>query len=141
MLSRRSMLSTSAIGAVAGALALAGCAETTNPTTGAISFQLSPAIADFIQSAVAAAAKYIPTIESIAATAASLFGPVYGAIVTAGSAALNQIVAVLTNVATQLSPPAAAAMRARLRAATGPSAAVLIGITSANVAVQGYRVP
>jgi hypothetical protein len=141
MFSRRRMLSTSAVGAVAGALALAGCAEVTNPTTGVVSFQLTPAVTDFIQSAVAAAAKYIPTIESIAATAASLFGPVYGGLVTAGSAALNQVIAVLTNAANTLAPPAAAAMHARLRSAAGPSSAVLIGITPGNVEVTGYRVP
>ncbi len=62
-------------------------------------------VAGEIQQAVATAAAYIPTIESIAATAASLFGPGYTAIVTAGSALFNQIVATLTNIVNNLAPP------------------------------------
>lgn len=132
MLTRRSLLSTAAIGAT---IAVAGCSTA----------QIQQAQTDWanivgeIQSAVAAAAKYVPTVESIAATAASLFGPQYTAIVTAGSAALNTIIATLTNVANALTPPASAALHARLRASS-PNAPVTIGMTPAGVLVTGFHV-
>jgi len=135
-LTRRSLLSSAA---PVIALAAAGCATTTNPTTGVVTIGLSPAVTDFIQSAVAAAAQYIPTVESIAATAAGLFGPAYSAIVEAGSAALNTVIAALTAAANTLAPAAGARMRARLRA-SAPSAPVTIGTTPSGVVVMGYRV-
>ena len=122
-LTRRTLLNGIAPGAVA--IAIAGC--TTNATTGVIS--LDPAVIDFIQNAVAAAAKYIPAAESIAQTAAALFGPAYSAIVTAGSAAANQIIAFLENAVTNLTPAASARLRARFGATTGN---VLITTAVAN---------
>ena len=112
VINRRSLLSGVALGGIG--LAVAGCSTT----------QLASAEAQWasvvgaIQSAVAGAATYIPTIESIAATAASLFGPQYSALVQIGSAAFNQIVATLTNVVSNLTPPAAARLGARLRASS-----------------------
>jgi hypothetical protein len=137
ILTRRSLLSSVAAGSAT--LALAGCATSTNPTTGAVTVGLSPAVADFIQSAVAAAAKYIPTIESIAATAASLFGPAFGTAVQIGTAALNQVIAVLTNVVTSLVPAASARLKGRLRGSSAITP-VTIGTTPAGVVVQGYHI-
>jgi hypothetical protein len=132
-MSRRGMLSTAAV-LVAGA-ALAGCSTT----------QIATAQADWativgnIQAAVAQAATYIPTVESIVETAAGLFGPTYAAIVAAGTAAFNQIVATLSNVVTSLTPAASSRLSARLRASS-PLAPVTIGVTSTGVQVTGYKV-
>lgn len=93
MLTRRTVLMTSA------AIPLAGCV--TNATTGAVT--LSPAINDFIINAVGAIAHYAPSVESIAAVAAGLFGPQYAAIVQFGSQALNNLITVLQNL---VKPPA-----------------------------------
>lgn len=131
IISRRSLLTSTAL---LGAAALAGC------TTAQIaSLQTSWAtVVGQIQSAVATAAQYVPTIESIAATAASLFGPQYSAIVAAGSAAFNTIVAVLTNVVANLSPPASARLGARLRASS-PQVPITIGKTPNGVIVHGWK--
>lgn len=141
MITTRRNLLTSAAGL--GVVALAGCTTTTDPTTGVVTLGLNASVTDFIQSAVAAAAKYIPTVESIVATAAGLFGSQYAAIVTAGSAALNAVVSALTNVVTQLVPAAQAKMRARLRASS-PTAPVAIGSIVVNggtvITVHGYQI-
>lgn len=131
-LSRRKLLTTSVLGV--GALALANC--TTAQIT---SFETQWAtVAGQIQNAVAAAGTYVPTIESIAETAASLFGPQYATLIAAGSAAFNQIVATLTNVVTNLSPPASAKLGARLRASS-PQVPVTIGTTATGVKVTGWK--
>lgn len=127
MITRRSFLTSTA---VVGAVAVAGCATTGSTTWATIVSQ--------IQSAVATAAQYIPTIESIAATAASLFGPQYTAIVQFGSAAFNQIVSVLTNII-NTAPPAAAARRMARLSASSPQNPVVIGVTSTGVTVTGWR--
>lgn len=126
MYNRRSLL----IGSVAvAALPLANCA-----TTGL----LNPSVVEFIKNAVATAAKYIPTVESIAATAASLFGPAYVAVVQIGSAALDQVIATLVNVVNSLPLSAKRNMRASLRGSS-PMAPVVIGRTPSGVTVTGYR--
>lgn len=132
MLTRRSLLSTAAIG---GAVALAGC---TTAQVQQFETQWTTIVGE-VQTAVAAAAKYVPTVESIAATAASLFGPAYVTAVQAGSAAFNMIVATLVNIVNNLTPPASAKLHARLRASS-PSAAVLIGTTPQGVTVTGFKV-
>ena len=123
-LSRRTLLTSVAPGAV---IALAGC-------TAAQQAQWATIVGQ-IQTAVAAAAKYIPSVESIAAEAAALFGPQYTLLVTAGSAALNQIIQVLVNVAGALTP--ASKMRARLRAAS-PSVPAVVGTTPQGVVITGW---
>lgn len=131
-LSRRTLLSGAAI--TVGGLAVASC------TTA----QIQEAQADWanvvgvIQQAVSTAAQYIPTVESIAATAASLFGPEYAALVQVGTAAFNQIVAVLTSVVENLPPSLSAKLGARL-ATSSRSLPVSIGVTSTGVAIAGYR--
>lgn len=128
---RRALL----VGAAAvGALALGACsadqiaqAEATWAT-----------VAGQIQSAVSVAVGYIPTIESIAETAAGLFGPTYAALVTAGSALFNQIVQTLVNVVGQLSPPAQGRLRVRLRASS-PAVPIVIGQTVNGVTVTGWK--
>jgi hypothetical protein len=131
--SRRGFLSGAAM-LVAGAVALGGCS-----TAQVSSFEASWAsVAGTVQSAVNAAVGYIPTIESIAATAAGLFGPTYAALVTAGSALFNQLVSTLVNVVNNISPPAAQAVRARL-ARSSASVPVLIGVTPGGVQVLGWK--
>ena len=133
-ITRRMLLATAA---PAAAFAVAGCA--TDPTTGLPTGQLSPSVIDFIQNAVAAAAKYIPTVESIVEQAAALFGPGYSAIITAGSTALNSVIATLSSIVTSLTPAASSKFRARLRA-TSPSAPMVVGTTPQGVTVTGFRV-
>jgi hypothetical protein len=133
MLTRRTLLVSTA--PAAAALAVAGCS-----TTQISSFETAWAsIVDTVQAAVAQAASYIPTVESIAATAASLFGPAWQAAVAAGTVVVNQIIAVLTNVVTNLTPPASAALHAKLRASS-VDAPVVVGTTSSGVIIRGYKV-
>lgn len=132
MITRRKLLTTTALGATA--LAVAGCS-----TTQIATFEAEWAtVAGQIQNAVSVAVQYVPTIESIAATAASLFGPQYVALVTAGSAAFNQVVQALVSVVANLTPPASARLGARLRASS-PNVPVTIGVTAAGVKVTGWR--
>ena len=121
--------------AVVPAAFMAGCA--TNPTTGAVT--LDPNVVVVIQNAVATAAKYIPTLDSIALAAASLFGPAYVAVVQFGTTAVNTVINALVGVVTNLSPPASAKMRATLRAAA-PGSPVLIGRLPNGAPVFGYPV-
>jgi hypothetical protein len=131
-LTRRHLLATAA---PAAALAVAGCS-----TTQISSFETAWAsVVDTVQAAVAAAASYIPTVESIAATAASLFGPTWQAAVAAGTIVVNQIVQVLENVVNNLTPPASAALKAKLRSSS-LAAPVVVGTTSTGVIVRGYKV-
>lgn len=132
MITRRKLLTTTALGATA--LAVVGCS-----TAQITAFETQWAsVASLVQQAVSTAAQYIPTIESIAATAASLFGPQYVTLVTAGSAAFNQIVAALVNVVNNLAPPASARLMARLRASS-PQVPVTIGRTAAGIVVTGWK--
>jgi len=132
MITRHKLLTTTALGATA--LAVAGCS-----TAQITAFETQWAsVASLVQQAVSTAAQYIPTIESIAATAASLFGPQYVTLVTAGSAAFNQIVQALVNVVGNLAPPASARLMARLRASS-PQVPVTIGRTAAGVMVTGWK--
>ena|SRR6185312_4884612 len=132
MITRRKLLTTTALGAAA--LTVAGCS-----TAQITAFETQWAsVASLVQQAVSTAAQYIPTIESIAATAASLFGPQYVTLVTAGSAAFNQIVQALVNVVGNLAPPASARLMARLRASS-PQVPVTIGRTAAGVMVTGWK--
>lgn len=132
MLTRRSLLASAA---PAVALAVAGCT-----TAQVAQFNTDwTTVVGAIQSAVATVAKYVPTVESIAATAASLFGPTYETAVQVGSAAFNTVIATLVNIVSNLTPPAAARLNARLRA-SAPSAAILIGTTPQGVTVTGFKV-
>jgi hypothetical protein len=138
-ISRRKLLTSSALGV--GALTLANC-TTAQIASVQTSFtdvvgQIQNAVAT-ATAAISTASAYIPTVESIISTAASLFGPQYSALVTAGSAAFNQIVATLTNVISTLSPPASAKLGARLRASS-PQLPVTIGTTSTGVKVTGWK--
>ena len=105
MLSRRSLMTSGA--ASVGGLALAACA-TLDPLTGVTTYGLPASVVAFIQNAVATVASYIPTIESIAGTALSLFGPQYASLVAIGTAAINYVISTLTNLIT---PPVTAAGR------------------------------
>ena len=138
MFTRRFFLFNTVAG---GALALAGCATMTNPTTGVVTIGLSPSILDAIQGAVAFAAKYIPTVESIISLAAGLFGPGYAALVQAGTVAFNTIVSTLEGVVTNLPVAARARLAGRL-AASSPYSPVPIGAIKTSrgtVAIKGYR--
>jgi hypothetical protein len=133
VVSRRSLL---AGGAMLGAgVALAGCSTA----------QIQQAVSDWnnvvtvIQNAVSTGAAYIPTVETIAAEAASLFGPAYEAIVVAGSTALNQVIADLEGAVNGLSPAASVALHTKLRASS-PGAPIAIGVApKSGVQVIGYK--
>lgn len=131
LLTRRTLLATAAPAALA--LAAAGC--TTNPTTGQP--ELDPTVIDAIQSAVNTVAQYVPTVESIVSTAASLFGPGYVAIVQVGTTAFNTLVQALQSIVSSLTPSASAKLRARLKASTAGNP-VKIGVVN-GVTVMGYR--
>lgn len=136
-MTRRNMLVLAA-GVSATAATLAGCV--TNPATGQP--ELDPTVIDAIQNAVATVAQYIPSVESIAATAAGLFGPGYATIVQIGSAAINTLVSTLESAVSNLTPAAQGRLHARLRA-SAPSMAVSIGSIMVNgqtITVTGYKV-
>lgn len=142
MLSRRLLLAGVAPGVILAAASLGGCV--TNPATGQP--ELSPSVIDFITNSVATVAKYIPAAESIAATAAALFGPGYATIVQIGSAAINTLISALESVVTNLTPTQSARLMTKLRA-TAPGVLVPIGfitVTGPNgpikVNVVGTRV-
>lgn len=131
-LSRRRALLAGA--AMLGAAALGGCS-----TAQIASFEDEWAsVAGQVQNIVAQAAAYVPTIESIAETAASLFGPAYVTLVTAGSALFNQLVQALVNVVGVISPPTAVTLRRLARRST-VSPPVLIGTTPGGQQVYGWR--
>ena len=132
MINRRTLLGGVAL---TGLVAVAGC--TTSQVT---AFEAQWAtIAGQIQYVVSnSVAAYIPTIESIAETAASLFGPQYIAIVQVGTAAFNAIVATLENIVNNLTPPASAHLRMKLKGSS-PSVPVVIGTTSGGVRVMGWK--
>jgi len=137
-MTRRKLLSSAVIGG--GAVGLAAC------TTAQIStFETSwTAFVDQVQGLVNNAAGYIPIVESIAATMASLFGPTWTSAVALGTAVLNQVVGVLTSVVTNLAPPAVASLRSRLRKSS-LRLPVIIGVTPPTsfepngVVVHGYH--
>lgn len=139
-LSRRNLLGTIAL--LGGGIELGAC--TTNPTTGQVG--LNPAVIDFITSAVATVAQYLPSAESIAATAAALFGPGYAAIVQIGSSAINTVIAALESAVSGLSQPAQARLMAKLKASastllvnigtihvTGPNGPSTVTVTGTRV--------
>lgn len=140
-LSRRSLLgSVALLGAVA---ALGGCV--TNPSTGQP--ELNPTVIDAVQSAVATAANYIPAVESIAATAAALFGPGYASLVQIGSTAINTLISALESVVSNLTTSAKLQLHQRLGATAPGGVPVNIGtirITGpngpVNIVVTGTRV-
>lgn len=137
MMSRRGLLTKALIGSAAvGTAALLGACSTVQLQN----FEGEwTSIVSQVQQDVAIAASYVPTVESIASTAASLFGPQWEAAVAAGEVVVNTIVAALEAAAQNLTPPAAARMRRRL-AASSPSAPVYIGVTPQGVPVNGYKV-
>lgn len=157
MLSRRSLL-VSAAPAVFAAAALGGCSNqfgTIALGPSGITVSLSTAVIDAIQTDVAAAAKYVPTAESIAAEAASLFGPAATTLVTVGSTYLNEIIAALEALvqSPSVTVPIAAVpasarlfaarfhrMGAGLRAAAPAQSAgqVLVGYSKSGIAVYAY---
>jgi hypothetical protein len=137
-MTRRKLLSSAVIGG--GAVGLAAC------TTAQIStFETSwTAFVDQVQGLVNNAAGYIPIVESIAATMASLFGPTWTSAVALGTAVLNQVVAALTSVVANLAPPAVASLRSRLRRSS-LRLPVIIGVLPPTtympngVVVHGYH--
>lgn len=144
-ISRRSLLTSSAL---LGAAALAGC-TTAQITSAVASWQtVESTIQNAVATATAGASAYIPTLESIASVAASLFGPQYATIVTVGSTLINQIISALTAVVGVVAPPASSRhlmavahkpMSARLRTIMATTAPVLIGTTSIGVTVTGWK--
>jgi hypothetical protein len=137
LVSRRNLL----LGGVgAGAAAVGGCGlftPTVNPTTGVTTYGLSAAVVSAITNAVQSIAQYAPTVESIAATAISLF-PSYantlGTIITLGSAALNAVVTALTNLLPS-APATAARLSAKLKALATSATGQLVGYTKQGVPV------
>ena len=125
MLSRRSLMTRGA--AVVASAALAACA-TTDPTTGVTSYGLPASVIAYIQNIVAQIKAYIPTVESIAGTALSLFGPSYASIVAIGTAAIDTVISALTNLIT---PPVTASLRYGFRR-RGRYGRVFVGWTSAQ---------
>jgi hypothetical protein len=139
MMNRRTLLTGAALGGLG--LAVAGCSSTdissAEASWASVLGNIQSAVAT-ATAAISSATAYIPTIESIVATAANLFGPQYAALVTIGSAAFNQIVATLTNVVNSLVPVASAHLAARLQTSS-PNVPVTIGRTSTGVVVHGYK--
>ena len=133
MISRRNLMT-----AAAPAVLLAGCGITINPSTGAVTLPTN--VIDFIQNAVVTVAKYLPAAESIAAAAASLFGPSFVSIVTIGSQAINTLIAYLQNLIPAPTPvPAPASMRMYHRLGLAvPEGMHFIGYTKNGIAIYGY---
>ena len=116
----------------AAGAAMAGCALIQQNSNG--SYGLSAVAIAYIQQAVNIANKYVPAVESIAAIAASLFGPQYSAAVTVGSTAINQIIAALENLTTN--PPTLGAVGdAYAKFGIAPPSGPLVGYTKSGIPV------
>lgn len=119
--SRRKLLSGMAPGAL---LVVAGCT-----TAQVATFQADWASAQaWIAQQVQKVTGVLPTVESILETAAGLFGPTYQALVTAGSALANQIVATITAVINAAAPPATPAASSKYRAMLRGSAVATVTV-------------
>jgi hypothetical protein len=132
-ISRRNLFTLGA-GASVAALGVGGCALFQENPNG--SYGLSAAVIAFIQNAVSIANQYIPSIESIAAVAASLFGAAYVSAVQFGTAALNQVIAYLQNIVTN--PPVIGAAKLRsvyARLGVPLPSGVLVGYTKNGIPV------
>jgi hypothetical protein len=137
-ITRRKLLSSAVVGVPA--LALVGCS-----TTQVSTFEASwTSFVDQVQGLVNNAKGYIPIVESIASTLAAMFGPTWQTAVALTTAVVNQVVGALTAVVTNLAPPAAAAMRLRLRRSS-LQLPVVIGVLPPTpyapngVIVHGYQ--
>jgi hypothetical protein len=130
MFTRRSLLSSGAAGVAA--VTLAACASTTDPTTGVVTYGLSTAVVAYIQSAVNYAKQYIPTIESIAATAISMFGPQFASVVAIGTTAINTVINTLINLIPGVAPAAGRWRRISYRG-------VFVGWTTTHVPIYSER--
>jgi len=121
-ISRRKLLGSATV--VGGAAALAACT-----TAQVANFDAQWAAAQsWIAQQVQNITKVLPTIESIAATAAGLFGPTYQAIVAAGTAVANTIVQTIVNVVNAAAPPATPAASLKFKK-------MLSGVAVAQVTV------
>lgn len=131
MFSRRQLLVTSSVG-LAGT-ALGACTLFQKNADG--SYGLSASVIATIQSAVQKVANYVPAVESIAATAASLFGPAYSGAVSLATAAINQVISALSNLVA--SPPKLGATTGTVYAKFGIAqpTSLLVGYTAKGVPV------
>jgi hypothetical protein len=120
------------------AIAVVDCAgvQTPVPVPTPIPGTVISSVIDFIQAAVNIGARYVPTVETIAAVAASLFGPQWVTIVQVGSAAINALIQSLQNVLNVQPPPVQARLRGFM--AANPGTPVVIG-TIHGITVLGYR--
>jgi len=124
----------------AASAALAGCA-TFAPyiqQNADGSYGLSPMVIAYIQQVVSKASQYVPAIESIAAIAASLFGPQYSAAVVIGSNALNQVIAALENLVTN-PPKFGATGRSYARFGIPTPTSGFVGYTHSGIPVFAAR--
>ena len=124
MISRRAILASAA---TVPAVALAACS-----TTQIQNFEAQWAAAQaWIAQQVQVVTKVLPTVESIAAVAAGLFGPSYQALVTIGSGLANQVIAAIVAVINAAAPPPTPAPQAKLKAMLhgGSVASVVVGNT------------
>jgi hypothetical protein len=138
-MTRRSLLTTVAVGG--GAVALAGCSagQIATAETALTSFY------NDVQAGVVAIQKYVPTIESIAETAAGLFGPAWSTTVTFGVNLVNQVIASIESALNNV-PPATASAKLERMGAT-PGLLVTIGgvpglinpKTGQQVVITGYK--
>jgi len=134
-MTRRKMLGGAALIVPAAALALAGCTSAQI----AVFEQDWTTFVQQVQSVVNEVQSYIPTIESVAATMAALFGPEWAATVALTSQIINEVIAAIESALGQLPASARVAVRARLRA-SAPGTEVTIGtIPGTAVVVSGYR--
>jgi phage-related protein len=136
-ITRRSLLSTVAVGGAAAALAACSTAQIAT-----FESQLSSLYSD-VQAGVQKIQGYIPSVDSIAETLAGLFGPTWQTAVTFGINLTNQVIASIEAALNNVPPATASAKLQRMGAA--PGTLVTIGpvpgltVNGSPVVIRGYR--
>jgi len=131
MLSRRNVL----LGGVA-AVGLAGCSTINWPNVQAQWNSWVDQVTALVAKGCNIGTGYIPTVETIAAAVAALFGPAAVATVTAISGSVAQVASELCSAIPQNPTPA---FKERL-AAAGPGAPIVVGTTPHGVTAVGYSI-
>src|ERR1700677_403803 len=93
------------------ALAAAGCAEVTNPTTGVTTLQIDPQVMTYIQDAVSAATAILPSATSVANVIATLV-PGIGQVLSIAESVVGEAISVITAAINAAAPVASARLRA-----------------------------
>lgn len=138
-MTRRKLLTVAPVGVAAVGLAACSTSQLASVEAGLTNFY------NDVQAGVNAAQSFIPAIDSIAETAAGLFGPAWQTTVTFGINLVNQVIASIEAALNNVPAPAAAAKLKRMGAAhgtlvtIGPVPGLINPATGTLVVITGYK--